>query len=145
MQLDRDPCPELLGNHQMSTVNTYISIPLAELERVPVVRLLESGKPNPWTTISLAFVSVVQEELECLCQTVRDGLLGGGWCGCACRASKLLIKIVLVWERLSLFVLILSIGQHRVVRLTCFNQAVLQAVLLLLGWIQSVLKRSHTC
>lgn len=129
----------------MASVNASITTSpiLSELERMPLIRLLEAWEANPWTAISLAFMAVVQKERERLVKPVGNGLQRGCWSICSSGTRKNLVQIVAVGQRLRLMVVLLGVFQHRVVRLPCFHQAVLQPILLLLGWIQAIRKRSH--
>jgi len=143
MEFDLDTITQLLGNNQMLSINPRIRIPLPELKRVPLVGLLETRKTYSRAAIQLRFVPVVQEKLKGFCQAIRYRLNGTCRSVCTRCTSKRLVEIVLIWERVRLFVLCLRIFQHGVVGLTCFKEAVVQPILLVFGWIQSIFKRSH--
>ena len=46
MELDLDASTKLLRHNKMLSINSCIDIPLSELERMPVIGLLEPRKSN---------------------------------------------------------------------------------------------------
>jgi len=111
--------------------------------RASSIGLLEPREPNTRTAIRLSLMSMVPKERQRFIKTVGNSLQRGGWRVCTCCTCKHFIQIVSVRKRLRLTGVFLRIFQHCIVCLTCFSQTLLQATLLVFGWIQSILKRFH--
>jgi hypothetical protein len=145
VQLDLDASTKLFWHNQMPTIDSHIttSTPLSKLKGVPLVWLLEPRESNAWTTIRLSLMSMVPKELQRLVEPVSNCLQRGCWRVCTSGSRKDFIQIVSVRKRLRLTVVFLRVFQHRVVCVTCFSQALAQTTLLIVGGIQSILKRFH--
>ena len=112
---------------------------LSELERVPAVRLFETGEAH----ISIAQRSGLEKAFERFGETISQHLNGGGRHLLTPPALELCGQIVLGGEGAPLCILPFDGLKHLVIERARRDQALHEQVGLFVIWIQAVFKRSH--
>jgi hypothetical protein len=140
VQLDLQGAPQLLGKIDMLAIRGQLEVylVLAQLKRMPSVRLLEPRKATFLTTCFAGEIAC-----EGFGKTICQHLHGRGGDMFTTMATEGCGQIIL--RRKSTFLLMLHLDglQHLIVEMTGDHQGLHECMLLLGIWIEPVLKRSH--
>jgi uncharacterized membrane protein len=112
---------------------------LPELDGMPPVRLLEAGEPD----IRKAQLTSREKAFECLGQSISEHLHGRGGDMLTATSFKGSGQIVLRGEGTLLLIVLLDHGQHLIVEVAGFDQALHEGVPLGLIRIEAEFKRLH--
>jgi len=140
MEFDFDGATQLLGDGKVLAIGSKreISLVLSQLDRVPLIGFLKAGEPH----VRDAQFFSSKKPFESSTQPIREHLNGrrGNMFPTTC---EVFVQIVFRGECSILLVLCLKRREHLIVDMPRLDQALHEQVLLVLIWVDSVLKRFH--